>query len=282
MKRVRLGMLSRKLAKWCGVALGLPFICALSQQSEDILNTFHTMRPQTSDFGSYALHELKVDNPSSRYDGVEVIWVNFPKASVEIFLQNVDEHGVANEIYTRSTSSSDLVLLSAGFHDSNDRPVGLFISGGRQLSGMAPWNSGGMLFERQGSIGIIPVKGWHMEASDVSCAIQTKPLLVENGSNGVYSDDGYLSDRVGIGFTADGDLMVAGAFRAQDGRALSLYDFGRLMAIPAKDGGPDARTFLGLEGGPGAHIYFPLVKQHFGQSGPGFVMNAIHVRMRGN
>jgi uncharacterized protein YigE (DUF2233 family) len=254
----------------------LALVAALEQ--EDVIETFKHVRAQTIDVGSYTVRLLEVNDPKSKFDGVTALWMQIPRDEVEISIEAISKQGAANEIYQMSSSGDELVVLSAGFHDANNEPVGLFVSHGKLISSLTNWTTGGILYQRQQTFGIIPVKQWNIAPTEVEYAVQARPLVVESGGNGILSDDGVVSDRVGIGFSKNGDLLVGGAFRKKNYRAFSLYDFGRLMAATSQDGGPGARTVLNLEGGPGAHIYFPGLQRHFGTSGSDFVMNSIHVR----
>jgi uncharacterized protein YigE (DUF2233 family) len=264
---------------WIAFLMTRLMVTSASAQ-EDVIEAFRHLHPQIVDVGSYTIHMLDVNDPKSKFDGVTVLWMQIPRDGIAISIEGISKLGSANDIYRNSSSSDELVVLSAGFHNGNNEPVGLFMSHGKQISPLQPWTNGGILYQGQQSFGIIPIKQWNMDPSDVQYAVQAKPLVVEGGRNGIFSDDGVISDRVGIGFTKDGDLLISGAFRAKNYRAISLFDFGRLMAAASQDGGPGVRTMLNLEGGPGAHIYFPGLQRHFGISGSDFVMNAIHVRRK--
>jgi hypothetical protein len=256
-------------------------VMAGAQAQEDVVDLFTRGRVQTIDVGAYTLRLLEVDNPESRFDGVTVLWMQVPRDKVDVSIEGIRREGLTNDIYQSSSSGDELVVLSAGFHDSNNQPVGLFVSRGQVISHLAAWTEGGVLYRQGPTLAIVPIRQWNMRPAEVDYAVQAKPLVVESGRNGIVLDDGVLFDRVAIGFTTEGDLLVGGAFRKRNYRALSLYEFGRFMAIPAQSGGPGARTLLGLEGGPGAHIYFPWLQRHFGQTGSDFVLNAIHVRQKG-
>jgi uncharacterized protein YigE (DUF2233 family) len=251
-----------------------------SSAREDIVEVMTRVRSQVIDVGWYNVRLLEINTPSSDFDGVTILWMQVPRDDVDITIDAIRKQGKTNDVYEQSSSGDELVVVSAGFHDVNNQPVGLFVSQGRTLSALAPWVEGGVLYKRGPTFGIVQIRQWNMSPSDLEYAVQAKPLVVEGGQNGIVSDDGLRFDRVGIGFTAAGDLLVGGAFLQKNYRALSLYEFGRIMATPSRSGGPGARTMLGLEGGPGAHIYFPGLKRHFGQLGPDFVTNAIHVRRK--
>ena len=277
MNRQHSSRTGRHLLRWM-VILMAGWVATGSAQ-EDVVGTFKHVKPQIIDVGSYTVHVLEVSDPASKFDGIAVVWTLMSKDGIGISIENIGKQGVANDIYRENSSSDDLVVLSAGFHDANNQSIGLFLSQGKEMSSVEPWTTGGVLYQGPHTFGIIPIKQWS-RGPDVLYAVQAKPMVVEDGHNGILSDDGILFDRVGIGFTRSGELLVCGAFRKKNYRAFSEYDFGRLMATTVEDGGPGARTVLGLEGGPGAHIYFPELQRHFGQSGSDFVMNAIHVRRR--
>ena len=197
----------------------LQAVAVLAQ--EDVAETFKRVRAQTIDVGAYTLRVLEVNNPESKFDGVTILWMQVPRDKVEINIEAIRKEGLTNEIYENSSSGDELVVLSAGFHDANNQPVGLFVSRGQVISSLASWTEGGVLYRKGPAFGIVPIRQWNFRPSDLDYAVQAKPLDVEDGRNGIVVDDGVLFDRVGIGFTTNGDLLVGGAFRKKNYRALS-------------------------------------------------------------
>ena len=253
--------------------------CSYAQGST-LMQELKKSRSRSFDIGLINGRRYNIDNPRSKYDGLRIIWFTLTQNRLDIDILNVSRTGPANKIYEANTRKCDLAVLSAGFHDSDNRPIGLFVQNGQIISDLYYWKVGGIFYQRKEFFAIAHVRDWTPSSkipNDLTYAIQSKPLIVEHAQNGIVRDNGKLFDRMAIGFTTNGDILVAGAFRS-NGRAISLYDFGELLSIPKKEGGPDGRTVLGLEGGPGAHLYLPGVdNSHYGYDGEDFVVNTINI-----
>ena len=224
----------------------------------------------------------RINNAKSKFDGLEFVWFVINQRDARVEIQRIGKKGKVADIYAQASSSSDLIVLSSGFKTQSGSPSGYLVRHGKILSPLVQWTSGGILFQRaNGVIGIVHIDAWNKNPiPDLRYAIQAKPLVVEDQQNGIRSPVHERFNRVGIGFTTEGDILVAGAFRKDD-RAVSLYDFGLLLSAHIKGGIPKAEIVVNLKGGPGAHIYMPgLDNRHFGFSGVEFVSGSIHIQKK--
>lgn len=157
-------------------------------------------------------------------------------------------------------------------------PLGLVISQGQIRSNRINWRIGGVLFQTRDSIRIQPIRSFKYSSSIIN-AIQCKPILVENEKIGIYYNDHNALNRAAIGLDKGNHIVVAGAFE-DNGIALSLYEFAEFLLAGKNSGGPAIEIALNLDGGPGAHIFFPTMNLHFGYVGNNFVPNSIHFKMK--
>ena len=176
-----------------------------------------------------------------------------------------------------------IAVINGGFFSSNKSPEGLFISKGIELSKIREWNEGGILYVYKTLSNITPIirvekitQKDRIRFNQVNYAIQSKPLIIEDGKNGIYSSEGEKHNRLGIGFTWDDELIVCGAF-TKDDRAIDLLALGNLLERLNQYGGPNIRLLLGLDGGPPAHLYIPSNNLHYGSSIDTYVPNTIHI-----
>ena len=87
-------------------------------------------------------------------------------------------------------------------------------------------------------------------------AVQSTPIMVRSGRNDMRTDDGVLFDRIAVGRTKSGGLLVVGAFK-EAGDAVSLFQMADFMVSMGKSGGPVAEDMLALDGGPSASLIIP-------------------------
>ena len=193
----------------------------------------------------------------------------------------VGEFGSSYEIYQRTTPANANVATNGSFfgYDVKGKHValGLVIADGHRNNRRIAWARGGFLVHsRAGNTRIVPVARYRQQPDDTS-VIQSKPLLVEDGRNGIHQDDGERFNRTAVAITTSGKLLVAGAFEGF-GRSASLYEFATfLLALRASDGS-SVQWALAMDGGPGAQIYVPSMKLHFGDPGQNYVPNLVYIR----
>jgi uncharacterized protein YigE (DUF2233 family) len=213
---------------------------------------------------------------------VTLVWVVFPHESVTLRACLVNKIGPANLLYETYSPKDALALVNGGFYGydaaNKGMPVGLLISNGNQISSFAQnWTTGGILLVRKESdtqIISIAQKG---ELGTPKEAIQSKPLLFENGLRAVKRDrKDQPFNRSGIGLTANGDLLVAGAFR-DDSQALTLYEFGKFLELLGEVKGIQVQTILNLDGATDAHFHLVTPARHWGYEGSNYVPDMIAI-----
>ena len=85
----------------------------------------------------------------------------------------------------------------------NHIPLGLTIVDGVQKFPKHPWSSGGVIAATRQDTSILPIKGF-APSPEILHALQSKPLLIEGGRNGIRSDDEAWFDRAASGFPRKG------------------------------------------------------------------------------
>lgn len=243
---------------------------------EDICNVISNLQPNDTDFGYFTIRELKVEKAGSKFDGILFVWIALQIKDVRLKVKDIRRQGMLNGIYEAVSFGDEFIVLSGGFFDDNKKPDGLVVVNRQVISNLEPWDQGGIIYQKGIIIGLTHIKQWTLMPNQVDYALQSKPLVVERGNNGICVNQDIRANRVGIGFNNRNELLICGAF-SRNLKAISLYDFGKLMALSVQRGGPGGRNVLGLEGGPGAHIYIPPMGKHFGYGNNNFVANTIHL-----
>lgn len=151
-----------------------------------------------------------------------------------------------------------VVSMNAGMYHEDLSPVGLFVSGGRQLS---PANEGdgdgnffmkpnGVFYVEGGRAGILETEAYLRQAPAAGIATQSGPLLVIDGAlHPLFSDDGPSRKiRNGVGIRDDHTVVFAISrdgvsfgsfarlFRDALGCRNALYLDGSISALSAPDG----------------------------------------------
>lgn len=199
-----------------------------------------------------------------------------------MMIRDVRKLGKAKFLFEELAGDGDLVVVNGGFFGSDSAgkpyPIGLVICERNLTSKRASWTSGGVLMQSGESISIAPI-GSYRGGPSIASAIQSKPILVSDGRIAIWSDDHKTFNRTAIGLSEDGNIVVAGVF-ATDGKALSLYEFADFLSTSKSLGGPAVKVALALDGGPGAHLFFPSLSLHFGDLGDNYIPNTVHLRRR--
>lgn len=193
----------------------------------------------------------------------------------------VEEFGNSFDIYRRATPLGAAVAVNGGFYGYDLKgkhiALGLVVSNGAKENPRIKWATGGFLVQpRDQKSTIVPAAKYRQRSSDLS-VIQSKPLLVENGHNGIRRDDGERFNRTALATTTSGKLIVAGAFDGF-GRSASLYEFAEFLLHWRSSDGSKIQWAIAMDGGPGAQIYVPSLKLNFGDPGRNYVPNLVYVR----
>lgn len=205
----------------------------------------------------FELHDIRKDN------------------TLDILLKQIS-YGVTNP----------LVVMSGGFFDTdngNKHPIGLVIENFREISEYHLWDEGGILIQQPGEdFLIVPVDMYEvMEFQRINYALQSLPLVVEDGEIAIRSKSSKKGHRIGIGYDKSGNVIIACGF-APHPASFSLYDFAHLLTYPESKGGPDLDSFIALDGGPSIYLHIPSLNLRFGRKiqETGYIANLLSIFKR--
>ena len=228
---------------------------------------------QTSPFRSFRISE-----PESPLYGVELCTYEANNGSETLRLRDVRKKGAITSIYNENIPKGASVAFTGGFfgyaEDGGLAPLGLAISEGEKIERKHPWVSGGVVQFRKKLVEIVPI-GKFSEQSDIITAIQSKPLLVEAGQNGIRISDSARFDRIAIATTSDNQVMVI-IVSTPTGKGASLAEFASLLLRIKTRAGGSLNWALALDGGPGAHLMFGRI--HCGRGEPNYVPNLLYLQ----
>ena len=247
--------------------------------SDDLITLGHADYKKTtfSVGAETTLHEWEIRDTSKKRNHLSIIAVVAPRDTFGLRVIRVELDGRIPKLLEQIDCRNRIVLSNGGFYIQNDdgtrQPLGLAQSEGVEISPFSPRSFGGFLAWTGKELRVIPVKKRN-EVEESYEALQSSPILVHRQKNDIYSDDNVLFNRVAIGFTVDGDVVVLGAFRRK-GSAVSLYAFADLILEMADNGGPSVQSALAMDGGPSSGIAIPVLKKEFGYSGVSYLPNAV-------
>ncbi len=225
---------------------------------------------------------LKETDPLSEKYGVSICWVSFPKSYADMLVKDVKKFGYVNKIFEEIKEPLDVVVVNGGFYGYNYNDeymtLGLVISKREKKSGKISWKTGGILLQKDSLIQIAPIKSFVFDKS-INNAIQSKPILVKSSQNDIYSNQHELFNRTAICLDKKNNVIVVGAFE-DNGRAVSLYDFAQFLSTKNSLGNIKVEIALAMDGGPGAHLFFPIINKHFGYKGKNYIPNTIHFKIK--
>jgi len=213
--------------------------------------------------------------------GLTLVFVEGSCTRCAAHVQVVKEFGESYAIYRQKTPTDAAVAVNGSFfgYDANGRhvPLGLVVAASVRSNRRIGWDRGGFLVHAaNGATSIVPAKRYRQFRAETD-VIQSKPLLVEYGRNGIRSDDGERFNRTAFAITTSGRLVIAGAFEGF-GRAVSLHEFATFLLGARCADGSTIEWALSMDGGPGAQIYIPRLQMHFGDPGRNFVPNLVFIR----
>lgn len=216
---------------------------------------------------------------------VSLVMAIAPKARAWVSVRPVLKDGPARPTYVQGPCQDALAVVNGSFFyrdDKGARPMGLVRVDGRTVQGPSPRTSGGFLTSDGSSIRLV-LKAQPEKAMAARFAVESAPILIWNGKNGMRSDDRQRHDRVGVGITRDGDIVVVGAF-GPAAAGVSLWEFEKLVRQAAINQGEQVADFIALDGGPSAHFYMPNGEGKggvlLGHLGPIYTPNVVCVGVR--
>jgi uncharacterized protein YigE (DUF2233 family) len=228
----------------------------------------------------YQLNSMLVTDPDDSRYGLSVVWMDVPESAYDVSVVDSRKYGTISSTFEAVPHlATDVLLINGGYfgqgNDSNYIPLGLVKTGGRVVSNLRHWTSGGvaLLGGPHGPLTIVPIGNLQQYPNPFE-AIQSKPLLVEDLRTGIRSDDHQRANRTAVGICVDGSILFVGAFA--DGGAISLYEFASLITSDTFGPSP-VSSALNMDGGPSSHIYLPGLHLHFGADTTTFIPNMIRL-----
>lgn len=211
----------------------------------------------------------------------QTVSVYIPAKTAILSVHDIQKKGTAKQAYSPLAGKNTILIASGGFFgfrsDGHEKPIGLIRSNHKRLVRLLDWDHGGVLVsDKKGNVKIIPAQN-RSQAGAWSEAIQSKPIIINSGMVDVNKN---LRDsefnRVAIGYTLDGDILVVGAFHSF-GQASTLVDFAKIFKNEAERRELKIHRALAMDGGAGAQIYIPSRNLSFGDSGRSYFPNAVRL-----
>lgn len=212
---------------------------------------------------------------------VDLVVVTVVDRDTKARVQPVLRRGSTASLYVPTLCPSAVVVTNGSFYirdGDKSAPLGLVRVAGKTLARLSQRRSGGFLVINSGKIEVVP-RAESARALVATDAIESTPIVVRDGANGMRSDDGVRFDRVGVGTITGGKTAVIGAF-AENQDSISLYEFSTLARAAVAANGGRLSNFLAMDGGPSAHIYLPGEKRLYGYRGAAYLPNAICIGPR--
>lgn len=214
---------------------------------------------------------------TSPWFGTEFCILEVAAKKVRLKVQEIRRHGLPQEIYERALPIDAIGAVTGGFFgldkNGNPIPLGLVKSEGKLKTPKHPWTSGGMIVSDSISIRIVPVRNFR-DSSSVQHALQSKPILVEAGRDGIRTALDERFDRSAVALTSDGFLLFL-VIHEPGGQAASLAEFSHLLLALRSTQGGHITSALAMDGGPGAHLFIPSLQRHCGATTPNYFPNLL-------
>ncbi len=211
--------------------------------------------------------------------GVEMCVLEMPRGSGHLRVKDLRVDKSPIEIFQSGFPATSLGVMTGGFFGldklGSPIPLGLVKSDSKTISQKHPWTSGGVIGVSKGRIEILPIAKFTSPQS-YSDAVQSKPLLVEAGKDGIRTATNDRFDRSAVALDSKGSIYFF-VVHEQAGSAASLAEFSYLIRSFRSTNGDAIDFALAMDGGPGAHMYVPALKKHCGAGIPTFVPNALYV-----
>lgn len=181
----------------------------------------------------FAVHRLS--KPKEKFN---LLWAVIPLDAYRLRLQAVNSQDILSGL---KQCHGDLAI-TGGFSEGS-KSKGWVVSDGRAISPEADFNGGGAFIVTKGAAQIIR-KTEIAQSREVDLALQSTPILIFDGKYDGASEEIDSWNRIGIGVTVDGKVIVALVY----GPKSSLADFGRLLADLSEAGhSSKIKTMIGLD-----------------------------------
>lgn len=206
---------------------------------------------------------------------VEVTFALAPQSQYAFTVVNVDQFaGDDFEVYPQYCSDG-IFSVTGSFFQRHEKVIsgdvkyhwsahGRVVINGEEVSPLVNWTFGGAIVDDGSQMSIVPVKDLDGIGTPWML-LQSKPIVLQDGKNGIFSNDGALSNwRTVVGTTKGNEIFAAALIGSAEN--ISLYDVGEILEV-LSDNIPSAlEDVIATDGGPGTHIFIP----HFNISTGGF------------
>lgn len=219
------------------------------------------------------------DDIASATFGVELCVLAAKKGAGRLRVKDLRAHDSPVHAFESNLPMSAIGVLNGGFfgldHAGASVPLGLVRSEGKTLNKKHPWTSGGMIVATGANASVIPISRYPSSGEHAE-VVQSKPLLVEGGQDGIRSATADRFDRSSVALDKRGNLYFF-VLHQPGGAAGSLAEFSYLLLHFRSANGEAITEALAMDGGPGSHLFIPLLKVHCGSGMPNFVPNALYI-----
>ncbi len=229
---------------------------------------------------SAALFRIFADrNAKSPWFGTELCILEVAAKKNILKVQEIRRHGLPKEIYEHALPIDAIGAVTGGFFglDKNGDPIpfGLVKSDGKLKNPKYPWTSGGMIVSDSTGVCIVPVRDFR-DGPAVQQALQSLPILIEAGQDGIRTALDERFDRSAVALTSDGFLLFL-VIHEPGGQAASFAEFSHLLLSLTSTRGGHITWALAMDGGPGAHLFIPSLKRHCGATTANYIPNILVV-----
>ena len=210
--------------------------------------------------------------------GITLGMVTTPRKAARVRIVPVARRDRARGLYASVPCPGALAMINGSFFEGNRKRE--HIQGLLRLDGVtrqppSARTTGGFLATDGRTVRVLG-RDHAEEALKAENAIESSPILIEGGQNGMRRDDGVRADRVAAGVTTDGDVVLFAAI-GKDGGGVSLYEFEELIRAGAAVQGKLLADVIAMDGGPSAHLWLPRQDLFLGQTGSIFLTEAVCV-----
>jgi hypothetical protein len=152
---------------------------------------------------------------------------------------------------TQALGATGQLAVNAGFFDPGGRPIGLAVSGGKELSKFSSTLSGGVFFVSDAVAHISATEEFDPR-TPLTFAVQCRPRLVVHGKLNIKSDDGQRAERTALCIRDGGETVdVVLAEPSPGGPGPSLFALGTALAEQQH-----CEDALNLDGGPSTGVAY--------------------------
>lgn len=278
-------MLARAVVALC-IGLMPPFPSFAQQNGigKDRLLFLLGIAPERSVVGDASakrfFRKYRDSDVASAFFGTQLCVLEAPASDVTLKVKEVRGRGDTAAVYEQFIPQSAIGVVTGSFFGRSASgepvPLGLVKADGKKRNKRHPWTGGGIVGGGSRGVVIEPARTF-ADRADLLNAVQSKPLLVEGGIDGIHSDDQVRFDRSAIALTSDGRVLFL-VISEPGGKGASIAEFSTLLLKLKSEGGGSIKTALAMDGGPGAHLYVPSLKQHCGVGIPNYFPNLVYLK----